>query len=323
MNSKSIAAITVVAAAALAPLVTQSQQPARTDQKRPITKEADPTVKGAGPRTKEITALQATAQAFIEAFNRGDAQAVAALWTKDGEYVNESGQRFEGRDAIEKEYSSFFAAHPGAKVNVVIDSLRIASDTTAIEDGRTLVELGPIRSGDYARYTAVHVKAEGKWLMSSVRDARVESSSPSSQLHDLQWLVGSWTAEEGGVKMEVVCRWIAGNTFLERSYTVKRGDQVATSGVQVIGWNPQAGSIQSWNFTSDGGHAVGLWSPHPNGWAIETSGMMADGTPTRSVNVFMRLDDNAASWKSVERSVGGIPLPETEEVLLNRVASRR
>ena len=68
---------------------------------------------------------------------------MASLWTKDGEYIDEAGHKFEGRDAIEKEYAAFFAAQPGAKINVVIDSLRLASETTAIEDGRTVVELGP------------------------------------------------------------------------------------------------------------------------------------------------------------------------------------
>lgn len=306
-------------AALLLPQPSHSQEPARGDRKK--LPAAAP--KDAGPHAKELAALQMSAQAFTEAFNRGDAKAVAALWTKEGDYIDESGQRFEGRDAIEKEYASFFAAHPGAKITLVVDSLRLANDSSAIEDGRSVVQVDRIAAGGYGKYTALHVKVDGKWLMSSVRDTRVESSSPDHQLQDLEWLVGSWIAEENGAKMEVACRWIAGNNFLERSYSVKRSDQVITSGLQVIGWNPQTQRIQSWIFTSDGGHAIGLWSPRKDGWAIETEGMLTDGTPTRAINLLTRLDDNAFSWKSVERSAGGIPLPETEEVLLKRIAAKR
>jgi uncharacterized protein (TIGR02246 family) len=323
MNWKPIA-VTVVIGAAIAPLVSQSQQPARIDQKKAATKTAQEP--GARPevadaRAKEITALEATAQAFADAFNRGDAKAVAALWTRDGEYIDVSGQRLEGRDAIEKQYAGFFEAHPGAKITLSVDALRLAGDNTAIEDGRAMVELGPIRSGDYGKYTVVHVKADGKWLMSSVRDTRIESSSPTSRLGDLQWLEGSWSAEDYGAKMEVDCRWIAQNSFLVRSYSVKRSDQIVDSGLQVIGWNPQTQQIQSWVFASHGGHAVGLWNETENGWAIETAGTLADGTPTRAVNLVTRLDNNGIVWRSIERSAGDIPLADTDEVLLKRAAA--
>jgi uncharacterized protein (TIGR02246 family) len=325
MNWKPIA-VTAVLAAAFVPVVSQSKQPARTEQKKPaakVAKNADAPAKDADPHAKELAALQKSAQAFTEAFNKGDAKAVAALWTEDGEYIDESDQRFEGRDAIEKEYAKFFAAHPGAKIALTVDSLRLASDTTAIEDGRAVVELGPIRAGGYGKYTVVHVKSDDKWLMSSVRDARVGSSPAADQLQNLQWLIGSWSAEENGAKMEVACRWIANNNFLERNYSVKRSDQVVTSGLQIIGWNPQAERIQSWLFTSDGGHAVGLWNPRNEGWTIETVGTLADGTPTRAVNLVSRLDDDALSWKSVERSAGGVPLTDTDDVVLKRVAAKR
>jgi uncharacterized protein (TIGR02246 family) len=318
---KRILLIAVVAAVALTSLATQSQQPPRTDQKKPAakaTKNAEARAKDADPRDGEIAALEKSAQAFAEAFNKRDAKAVAALWTKDGEYIDDSGRHIEGRDAIEKEYASFFAAHSDAMVTVVVDSLRLASDTTAIEDGRAVVQLGPVRPGAYGQYTAVHVKSDGKWLMSSVRDVRVATSPAADRLQDLGWLVGSWSVEEMGANLEVTCRWIADGSFLERAFSVKRGDQVVDSGKQIIGWNPQAQQIQSWTFASDGGLAVGVWNPLPEGWAIETTGMLPDGTPTRAVNLFTRLDNNACTWQSVERSAGDVALADTEEVLIKR-----
>jgi hypothetical protein len=42
--------------------------------------------------------VKKTAAAFTEAFNAGDAAAVAAFWTKDGEYVGPDGESLRGRD---------------------------------------------------------------------------------------------------------------------------------------------------------------------------------------------------------------------------------
>ncbi len=60
-------------------------------------------------------AIRASADAFTTAFDRGDAAVVAALWTSDGEYIDDAGRRFSGRAEIERQYAKFFADHPGQK----------------------------------------------------------------------------------------------------------------------------------------------------------------------------------------------------------------
>ena len=316
MKAMQVVSLVGLSIAALASVDLKAQEPQRgKTEKRNITLDAV-------SQTKDLSAIQQSAKIFAEAFNRKDAKAVAALWTKDGEYIDETGKRFAGRDAVEKQYSRFFIEHPKAKISVVVDSLRQVNANTAVELGRAMVELGPANVGS-SQYTATHTKVDGKWLMSSVRDSATSSQSAAEELRDLEWLVGSWSAEEGGGKMEASCRWIADKKYLERTYSVSRGEKVVTSGLQVIGWNPQSQRIQSWVFTSDGGHAVGLWTPRKNGWEIETRGMTADGTPTQAVNVLSRIDDRAFSWQSIDRAAGGVALADTEEVLLKRVAAKR
>lgn len=269
----------------------------------------------------ERGAIEQTAKAFTEAFNRHDAAAVAALWTENGEYVDAHGQRYEGRGAIQKEYEQFFEEHPQAKIKFAIDSIRLLGPQTATEDGRAIVELGPKVAGS-AAYTTLHTKTDGKWRMSSVRDSRPELLAGDHPLQDLEWLAGAWVAEEGGARMEVECRWTLDKRFLERRYTVQRAGKVVSSGMQMIGWSPEMQRIQSWMFSSDGGHATGVWSPRSDGWAIETAGVTADGTPTRALNLFTRLDENGLAWKSVERSAGGVRLSDTEELLLKRAKAK-
>jgi 23S rRNA pseudouridine955/2504/2580 synthase len=126
------------------------------------------------------------------------------------------------------------------------------------------------------------------------------------------------TAEEHGAKTVADCRWVANKSFVERSYTTTHTDGTSASGVLLIGWNPQQGHVQSWMFSSDGGHAVGVWSPRESGWAAEVRGTTGDGVSTRAVNLLTRLDDDAYVWQSVQRFAGDRALADTDEVVIRR-----
>ncbi len=267
--------------------------------------------------SKELDAVREQSKAFVEAFNKADAKAIAQLWTTDGEYIDDSGNRFVGRDAIEKAYAAFFASSPGTTINVTIDDLRQVSPNVVIEDGRSVADSVAPGAG-VSSYVAVHVNVDGAWLMASVRDSWVEAPASLQSGSDLAWLIGTWKGEEHGVSSESVCRWIADGHFLERSFTNTGYDGSTSSGVQVIGWNPLQGNVQSWDFSPDGGHAVGNWVPSDSGWIAEMRGMTGDGMVTSSVNVLRRLDDNAFVWQSFQRRAGGVSLPDTDEVVLKR-----
>src|SRR5262245_8256452 len=271
----------------------------------------------------DLKAIRDTAQAYVAAFNRQDAKAIAALWAENGDCIDDSGKRFQGRAEIEKVYAELFRQHPGGKINVIVDSLRLLSPDAAIEDGHTILDPAPAGPPAINKYTAVHIKAGGKWLMSTVRETRVETPSGYPRVADLEWLIGTWTAEEHGAKTVSVCRWVANKSFVERTYTVTHPDHTTTSGVQLIGFNPDASRIQSWNFSPDGGHAIGTWAPRDKGWAAELSGVTGDGTITTAVNLLTKLDDDAYVWQSIQRTAGGAPLPDTEEIVLKRTKSNR
>lgn len=269
----------------------------------------------------ELDAIRAEADAFIAAFNAGDAKGIAALWTADGEYTDETGRSFTGRDEIEKEYASFFAEHRGLKINLLIESLKLLSDTAAIEDGRVILDPSPQGPPAISKYTAVHVKVDGKWLMSLVRDSRIEIPSAYRNLQSLEWLIGSWHAEEHGHHSDVTCRWVANKSYVQRTYWVTGLEGlVIHSGIQIIGWNPQAGQIDSWTFASDGGHSVDRWTPNRNGWTIVSHGWLASGQPTSASTVLNKLDDGAMSWQSVSRSVAGTALLDTDQIILKKTS---
>jgi uncharacterized protein (TIGR02246 family) len=271
----------------------------------------------------ELSAIREASDAFVAAFNAGDAEAVAAHWTAKGELIDEAGQKYIGREAIAEEYAALLKAMPKAKMRIVIDSLKLLSDSAAIEEGRAMLDPAPAGAPAISKYLVVHVKENGKWLMSTVRDSRLEMPSAYRNVADLEWLIGSWTAEEHGAKSAFECRWIANKSFVERKYTLTQADGTTSGGLQLIGWNPDGGHIQSWNFSADGGHAVGVWRPIDGGWQSETRGVTGDGLPTSATNILRRLDDNAYVWQSTSRTLAGQSLPDTDEVVLKRPSDQR
>jgi uncharacterized protein (TIGR02246 family) len=267
--------------------------------------------------SKELDAVRAQSQAFVEAFNKADAKAIAQLWTVDGEYVDDAGTRFVGREAIEKAYGEFFTSNPGTKITVNIDGLTQVSSNVVIEDGRAVADSVSPNAG-VSKYVAVHANVDGAWLMASVRDTWIEAPAAVQSGGDLAWLIGTWKGEEHGISTESHCRWIADGHFIERSFTNTAFDGTKSSSVQVIGWNAAQGVVQSWDFSAEGGHAVGNWVPAENGWVAEMRGITGSGIPTSSVSILGRLDDNAYVWQSFQRTVGGVALPDTDEVILKR-----
>src|SRR3954468_2486883 len=113
MRHRRLVGLALCAAAALAVGQYGIGQPARVQTAKAEAVDT-PEGKGDGKRAK----------AFIEAFHKGDAKAVAAFWTPDGDYVDQAGKQTKGRAAIEKLYEKAFAANKGAKLAVTVTAAR-------------------------------------------------------------------------------------------------------------------------------------------------------------------------------------------------------
>src|ERR1700758_910265 len=88
---------------------------------------------------KEGAAIEKNAEAFVEAFHKGDAVAVAALWTDDGKYTDPTGRHLKGREAIQKAFEELFAENKGLKIRIESLSLRFLTPDVAVEEGTTEV----------------------------------------------------------------------------------------------------------------------------------------------------------------------------------------
>src|SRR5262245_18142918 len=91
---------------------------------------------------------------YVEAYNRGDAHAVAQFWSDTGEWVSPDGERAVGREAIEKEIAEFFAETKDTKLEVIDPKIRFVTDDVAIEEG-TVKVTSPGKPTTESTYIAV------------------------------------------------------------------------------------------------------------------------------------------------------------------------
>jgi uncharacterized protein (TIGR02246 family) len=263
-------------------------------------------------------AIRATADDFVKAFNAADVKAIGVLWAPDAEYTDEAGQAYHGRPAIENLYAAFFKANPHATMTATIESIRFLGPDIAIEKGVAVLK-APSGSTSAARYTAVHARREGKWIMVDCRDAPYVPGAKEDYLKGLAWLIGQWRADGKDDGRRTIFEWICEKNFIKSSFSIVRGDKTTLSGGQIIGWNPKLGHIVSLHFDAQGGFGNDVWIKDGAKWVLEARGVFRDGSDTTAVNILMPIDANSFTWQSVKRSLDGVRLPDMPLVRMVRV----
>ena len=267
----------------------------------------------------ETKAVREVIEAFVKAYNAGDARAIAARFAEDGRIVEPDGSVTEGRAAIERRYRDAFDADPEARIEVKSESIRLLSTDVALEQGQAKIRSGDdvTRSG---RYNALYVRRGGEWLQSSVYDFSDESPkiTPGDHLKDLEWLLGEWIDEGDGSVARTTCRWDATKAFLIRDFELKIAGRDALSGTQRIGWDSSAGQFRSWVFDSEGGFSEGRWTRDGDRWVVKNEGYVPDGRVVTATNVISREGKDRVRWSTNDRTLGADSLEDGAEVILVR-----
>ena len=265
-------------------------------------------------------ALKARAAEFVAAFNKGDAAAVAAFWTEDGDYVDQLGRRRAGRKVLEAAFKKMFKERKGARLRITVLGVRFLTPDCALEDGFTEVlppDGGPPTS---ARYTIVHVKKDGKWHLASVRETIATPPSNHEHLEALDWLAGEWTEDaKKGEVVKLSYTWAHGQNFLVGEFATTLKDVAVNGGVQWIGWDAAAKRVRSWTFDSSGGFNEAAWTRDGDRWTIKVTGTLRDGKKLSSINILTKVDGDHATWQSTDRMLDGKALPEIKPIKLKRV----
>src|SRR5438270_12232820 len=100
---------------------------------------------------------------LTRALEKGDAKALAGLWTEEGEYVGDDGTTVRGRPALEAAYAKFFAKNRDVKVDVTIDSIRFVSRDSAIDEGIARVRKGKGHDPVASRYSIHYGRGGERW----------------------------------------------------------------------------------------------------------------------------------------------------------------
>jgi len=161
------------------------------------------------PAASAEDAIERLGAAWREAFEKGDAEALALLFAEDAEYVSADGEVHQGREAIRKLATGFFHRFPGAKLDSKRTSLRFLAPTLAVADGKTAIldAEGTVRSR--FAYTVVASRNGDQWSISSLRERapRAEDVPPRERLEAIAWLVGDWMDDSDEARIRSTCRW--------------------------------------------------------------------------------------------------------------------
>jgi uncharacterized protein (TIGR02246 family) len=269
------------------------------------------------PKDKE--AIAKNAEAFVEAFHKGDADALAAFWTQDGDYTHQTGRHLKGREEIAKAFKEFFAENKGLKLRIDSDSLRFVTPDVAIEDGTTQVFRPDGGPPSRARYTIVHAKKDGQWYLSSVRDAAVAAAGNHDRLQALEWAIGDWAQEsEKGEVERLSVTWTDNENFIVANFSTTVGDDSVGSATQWIAWDPVAKRVRSWIFDAAGGFGEGSWTTEDKKWVIKTTSVTQDAKKATATYTVTSVDADTITLQAKDRTVNGDALPD-REVKLKRV----
>jgi uncharacterized protein (TIGR02246 family) len=274
-------------------------------------------------KTSDEQAIRKAAAAYVEAMNKGDLNAMMACWSPDADYIDESGKRTHGKEALTALFKKGLAETKGSKVAGKAHSLKFLRPEVAMEDG-SLEFTAAHGSKESNRYAVVWVKSGDQWLISSARDLPAETRDLPSlaypQLKVLEWMVGEWQDASGKIDTPAVCRWDRDKSFLLLEYQVKRPGAELIHVSQRIGWDGHNGLIRSWVFDTQGGFGEGYWERQGNRWVVAKAGVLPDGGTGSATNIYEFVDQNTFIWRARDREVDGQPVSDSEIKFVRKTA---
>jgi uncharacterized protein (TIGR02246 family) len=278
-------------------------------------------------QAEDEAAIRANAEKYVEAYNRRDTNTMASMWSPDAVYMDSAtGEGVVGREAIATQLNHAFAGAEDAKLKVTIDSIEFVSPNVVIEKGVAEITYSNSPT-EKTQYSAVNVKRDGQWLLDRVSETEIDEKPteppPSNYEHlkELEWMIGSWIDVGEDSTITTDCAWTKNRNFMTRSFAMLIGDQVDTSGMQIVGWDPANKQIHSWVFDSDGAFSEGAWTRKGDKWFVQQRGTLVDGSLTTALNIITKVDDNSFTWQSIDRTIDGELQPNIDEVIVRRVGS--
>ena len=263
----------------------------------------------------DVTAIRAAAAAYREALAKGDAAAVKAAWTADGDIVDGWGKRLRLQDVAMPDGGPAATAKPRPQFQPTETQLRFITADVAVEDGTGDVVLPGMKTAIEGWFSALWVRSGTSWKLAGLRESERPVVEDADMLADLDWLVGEWVlaveepADGAGASqpaapnaMEMTVRWDAGRTFLVREARVPvaasdDGDANVVEIHQRIGWDPLVRRIRSWSFSSDGSRGEATWFRDGDSWIAVQTAVLPNGRQDTAVNIYTYDGRDRCLWR--------------------------
>lgn len=268
------------------------------------------------PRAADRIAIRKTMQSFAEAFQKSDAAAAAAFLTAGGELITTEGLAVRGREAVQEAFANHFAKNARPKISLEVGSLQFPSRDTAIEEG--LMTIAASEESTTNHYNILYVREDGKWYLATIREWAIDKSP----LHELEWLIGNWSAKGKDAEAQTSYEWFGNKSFIKAQFSIREKESTVT-GMQLIGVDLETNALRTWTFEADGGFGEGRVTRDGNKWVFETETALTDRRIMTSSNILIHVDKNTFSWQPIDLTIDGEQIANLPPVKVVRVEAKK
>ncbi|MFM7319582.1 MAG: YybH family protein, partial [bacterium] len=265
-----------------------------------------------GSKVSAETAPIAKATAgFIEAYNKGEIKTLMNYFASDARLITVDGEVFEGTGEIQGLFEAGLKANPGIKMTNDLRSIRLISNSVALESGFTSTTTKADKRPDTIAYHIIHVLRQGQWKIFDVIETEParepETINHAEKLAALDFLVGDWVEDAENAVVHHRARWSVNHNYLLIEYLTERNNKMVPYANQRIGWDAKNKAIRSWLFEEDGGHASGLWTQSDDGgtWTVKTEAILDDGRLLTATTRITRNSNDQIEMLMYDRAVEG------------------
>jgi uncharacterized protein (TIGR02246 family) len=264
--------------------------------------------------------------AFAKAFDSGDAESLANLWTENGILVNlDTGDTWTGRTEIQSGYKTLFEQIPKRKIQFAVVESRKLSDS--VIQSRGIARTSDLTSNIVSESTyiaALTLQKDGRWLLDSVHEKHgVDDASAgvaADPLSFLDPLIGQWRDENVELDVLSIVKRSESGKFVTRDYTVTdKNKEIVDRGTIIVAWDAGEQRAKAWQFSMDGTFGEGFVSPLESGVSYRIEQTLPDGSHMSSLQIVEIKDENTLSFRSVDQLVDGQSIEDGKPVTARRV----
>ena len=269
----------------------------------------------AAPPSDQAKALADKLGTMYEAaFGKGDAGAIASLFTEDAQYTLNDGEVISGRKEIQNRAGSYFESSKSRSLDLSVGSARFIADSVLVEKGSALTTTGSDQP-ETSQYTVTYTKVGEQWLIAELVEAYEPAADPGDEaLSALAWLIGNWKAETKGVDATMETSWVLDGKFVSRTTKINRPDGDSFVAVELIGFDPVQGKIRSWTYDNEGGFGSGAWNQDGNRWLVRSRATGPDGGSSSSDHILTVDSVDRFGLESINRVLDGEVLPNRDRI---------